>query len=167
MSPKVSIIVPVHNAQATLSRCVSSILHQEYTDFELLLIDDGSTDASGALCDEFVSQDGRVTVIHKENSGVSDTRNLALSKAEGIYLQFVDSDDWIEPDMYEVLYYAAEKFHVDYVKGDYKKFFALDNGEYLYSVIKQFEDEDISLYGKTLNPHTFDYLYKTDFKVMN
>ena len=101
MSPKVSIIVPVHNAQATLSRCVSSILHQEYTDFELLLIDDGSTDASGALCDEFVSQDGRVTVIHKENSGVSDTRNLALSKAEGIYLQFVDSDDWIEPDMYE------------------------------------------------------------------
>ena len=109
MSPKVSIIVPVHNAQATLSRCVSSILHQEYTDFELLLIDDGSTDASGALCDEFVSQDGRVTVIHKENSGVSDTRNLALSKAEGIYLQFVDSDDWIERDMVSYMLHRIEK----------------------------------------------------------
>ncbi len=119
MSPKVSIIVPVHNAQATLSRCVSSILHQEYTDFELLLIDDGSTDASGALCDEFVSQDGRVTVIHKENSGVSDTRNLALSKAEGIYLQFVDSDDWITPDATKRFVKTAEENACDLVIADF------------------------------------------------
>ena len=119
MSPKVSIIVPVHNAQATLSRCVSSILHQEYTDFELLLIDDGSTDASGTLCDEFASQDERVTVIHKENSGVSDTRNLALSKAEGIYLQFVDSDDWITPDATKRFVKTAEENACDLVIADF------------------------------------------------
>ena len=100
MNPQVSIIVPVHNAQATLRRCVNSILHQEFTDLELLLIDDGSTDDSGALCDEFAAQDERILVIHKENSGVSDARNLGLSRARGTYLQFVDSDDWVDQEAY-------------------------------------------------------------------
>ena len=83
MNPQVSIVVPVHNAQATLPRCINSIIHQEYTDFELLLVDDGSTDRSGAICDEFAAQDERVTVIHKENSGVPDARKLALSGRRG------------------------------------------------------------------------------------
>ena len=78
MNPTVSIIVPVYNAENTLSRCVDSILHQEYTDFELLLVDDGSLDSSGAICDRYASLDSRVHVIHKENSGVSDSRNMAL-----------------------------------------------------------------------------------------
>ena len=80
---KVSIIVPVYNAEKTLRRCVDSILNQEYTDFELLLMDDGSTDASSSICDEYAQKDLRVKVVHKNNSGVSDTRNQALELAGG------------------------------------------------------------------------------------
>lgn len=83
MEPKVSIIVPIYNAQEYLKRCVDSILSQDYRDFELLLMDDGSKDASGEICDAYAQQDGRVRVIHKENSGVSDTRNQALELARG------------------------------------------------------------------------------------
>jgi len=119
MSPEVSIIVPVHNAQATLHRCINSIIHQEYTDFELLLIDDGSTDDSAVICDEFASQDSRIVVVHKENSGVSDSRNLALSKANGTYLQFVDSDDWITPDATKRFVKTAEESHCDLVIADF------------------------------------------------
>lgn len=119
MNPQVSIIVPVHNAQATLRRCVNSILHQEYTDLELLLIDDGSTDDSGALCDEFAAQDERILVIHKENSGVSDARNLGLSRARGTYLQFVDSDDWISPDATKRFVKAAQENGCDLVIADF------------------------------------------------
>lgn len=119
MNPQVSIIVPVHNAQATISRCVNSIIHQEYTDFELLLVDDGSTDDSGVICDEFAAQDERITVIHKENSGVSDARNLALSKAAGTYLQFVDSDDWISPDATKRFVKTAQENGCDLVIADF------------------------------------------------
>ena len=107
MEPKVSIIVPVYNAQEYLKRCVDSILSQDYRDFELLLMDDGSKDASGEICDAYAQQDGRVRVVHKENTGVSDTRNQALELARGKFLQYLDSDDWIEPQMYERLYEAA------------------------------------------------------------
>ena len=98
MEPTVSIIVPVYNAEGTLTRCIDSILNQEYNDFELLLIDDGSQDSSGAICDSYASADSRVRVVHKANSGVSDSRNLALDMARGTYLQFLDSDDWITPN---------------------------------------------------------------------
>ena len=77
---------------------IESILNQEYTDFELLLVDDGSTDTSGAVCDGYAAVDSRVQVIHKENTGVSASRNLALDRARGTYLQFLDSDDWITPE---------------------------------------------------------------------
>ena len=103
MEPKVSIIVPVYNAQEYLKRCVDSILSQDYRDFELLLMDDGSKDASGEICDAYAQQDGRVRVIHKENSGVSDTRNQALELARGTFLQFLDSDDWIVPEATRLL----------------------------------------------------------------
>ena len=91
--PSVSIIVPVYNAEKTIERCVSSILNQTYKDFELLLLDDGSTDDSGRICDEYAKRDTRVRVCHKANSGVSDTRNQGIDMAEGEYLQFVDSED--------------------------------------------------------------------------
>ena len=83
MSVKVSIIVPVYNSAKTLRRCADSILNQDFTDYELFLVDDGSTDDSGAICDEYASLDNRVNVIHKNNSGVSDTRNTALDLAHG------------------------------------------------------------------------------------
>lgn len=119
MNPAVSIIVPVYNAEDYLKRCVDSILGQEYRDFELLLVDDGSTDTSGKLCDEYAAKDKRVYVIHKTNSGVSDTRNMAINHAKGTYLQFVDSDDWLTPDATKLMVRAAREHHCDMVISDF------------------------------------------------
>lgn len=115
MNPCVTIIVPIYNAQATLRRCVESVLNQEFTDFELILADDGSKDGSGAICDQFAQADGRVRVLHKENSGVSDTRNQAMAQARGEYLQFLDADDWITPNATKLLAQAAREHQCDMV----------------------------------------------------
>lgn len=102
-TPLISVIVPVYNIKEYLPRCVASILNQTYQNLELILVDDGSTDGTGALCDELAAQDGRVRVFHKENGGSSSARNLGISQAKGEYLGFVDSDDYISPGMYERL----------------------------------------------------------------
>ncbi len=119
MRPMVSIVVPIYNAENYLRRCVDSILNQEYTDFELLLVNDGSTDASGDICEEYGDQDPRVIVIQKENTGVSDSRNRALDRAQGKYLQFLDSDDWITPDATRLFVRAAEEYGCDMVISDF------------------------------------------------
>lgn len=119
MNPAVSIIVPVYNAQKTVSRCIESIINQEFEDFELWLIDDGSQDDSGRICDEYAAQDHRIKVIHKENSGVSDSRNVALELAKGEYIQFLDSDDWITTDATSLFYKAAMEHHCDMVISDF------------------------------------------------
>lgn len=95
---RVSIIVPVYNAEKTLNRCIDSILQQTFTDWELLLIDDGSKDSSGDICDEYARKDPRIKVFHKENGGVSSARNIGLDNAKGEWITFVDSDDWIIND---------------------------------------------------------------------
>ena len=115
----VSIVVPIYNAENYLRRCVDSILNQEYTDFELLLVNDGSTDASGDICEEYGDRDPRVIVIQKENTGVSDSRNRALDRARGKYLQFLDSDDWITPDATRLFVRAAEEYGCDMVISDF------------------------------------------------
>ena len=119
MAPTVSIIVPVYNAEKTIGRCIDSILGQQYTDFELLLVDDGSKDGSGAICDSYAMADSRVQVIHKENTGVSDTRNIGISRAAGVYLQFLDSDDWITPDATKLLVETARDHDCDLVISDF------------------------------------------------
>lgn len=119
MKPTVSIIVPIYNAEKYIRRCIDSVLSQEYTNFELILADDGSKDSSGDICDEYAAKDSRVRVIHKENSGVSDTRNVAISEATGTYLQFLDSDDWITPDATKLLVRAATEHHCDLVISDF------------------------------------------------
>lgn len=119
MNPIVSIIIPVYNAEGTLPRCVDSILNQTFTDFELLLVDDGSADASGAICDCYAAKDSRVRVFHQANSGVSASRNLALDQARGDYLQFLDSDDWITPDATSCLVRAMEGGPCDMVISDF------------------------------------------------
>lgn len=119
MQPMVSIIVPIYNAEQYLRRCVDSILNQEYTDYELLLVNDGSTDASGDICEEYGDQDPRVIVIQKENTGVSDSRNRAIDRARGKYLQFLDSDDWITPDATRLFVRAAEEYGCDMVISDF------------------------------------------------
>ena len=99
--PKVSVVVPVYNAEKTLRQCVDSILCQDSRDFELLLIDDGSKDSSAAICDEYSGQDERVLVFHKPNGGVSSARNLGLDNAQGQWITFVDSDDYITNDFFD------------------------------------------------------------------
>lgn len=101
--PLISVIVPIYNIEKYLPRCVESICRQTYANMEILLVDDGSTDATGALCDELAKKDERIRVFHKENGGSSSARNLGIKMAQGEYLGFVDSDDYIEPDMYERL----------------------------------------------------------------
>lgn len=93
--PKVSIIVPVYNTEQDLPRCIDSILAQTFTDFELILVNDGSTDNSGAICDEYAQKDSRIIVLHKKNEGVSSARNLGIKASSGEYITFVDSDDMI------------------------------------------------------------------------
>ena len=95
----VSIVVPTYNVEKYLERCVSSIREQSYGELEIILVDDGSTDSSGIMCDELAAQDERIRVIHKENGGLSDARNFGLAAANGKYICFIDSDDWAEPDM--------------------------------------------------------------------
>lgn len=97
-SPTISVIVPVYNAEKTLRRCVDSILAQTFEDFELILINDGSKDQSGDICDEYAAKDSRVKTIHKTNGGVSSARNAGLRIAQGEYIAFIDSDDYIDND---------------------------------------------------------------------
>ena len=118
-TPKISIIVPVYNAEAALERCVDSVLAQDFPDFELLLMDDGSKDSSPAICDRYAEKDSRVRVVHKENSGVSSTRNLAIDMARGEYLQFLDADDWITPEASRLFVRAAEESGADMVISDF------------------------------------------------
>lgn len=105
--PKVSVIVPVYNTEKYLRECVDSLLKQTLTDIEIILIDDGSPDNSAYICDEYAKLDSRVKVIHKENGGLSSARNVALDICQGEYIGFVDSDDFVEPTMFEELYNSA------------------------------------------------------------
>ena len=111
----VSIIVPVYNAEKYLHRCVDSILVQTFTDSELLLINDGSKDRSGLICDEYATKDSRIRVFHKENGGVSSARNVGLDNANGEYIMFVDSDDYMFPNMCELMKSTMESKMVDLV----------------------------------------------------
>ena len=125
-TPIVSIIVPVYNAakplgenKTVLHRCIDSILNQEYRDYELIIVDDGSKDESGKILDEYAAKDSRIKVIHKENSGVSNTRNLAIQNARGKYIQFLDADDWITTDATKSLVRTMEESKADLVIADF------------------------------------------------
>ncbi len=102
--PIISVIVPIYKVERYLEKCIQSIQDQTLKDIEIILVDDGSPDRCGVICDEFAQNDSRITVIHKENGGVSSARNLGIRIANGEYIGFVDGDDWIDKDMYEVLY---------------------------------------------------------------
>lgn len=119
MNPKISVIVPVYKAEKYLHRCVDSILAQTFIDFEVLLIDDGSPDRSGEICDEYAVKDPRVRVFHKENGGVSSARQSGIDNAQGEYTIHADPDDWVEPNMLEELYAKAKEDDADMVICDY------------------------------------------------
>ena len=117
--PLVSVIVPVYNVEKYLSRCIDSILNQSYKNIELILVDDGSKDNSGNICDEYAGMDNRISVIHKENGGQSAARNIALDCASGEYITFVDSDDYIYIDFIKIMYETILKNNCDIVQCDY------------------------------------------------
>lgn len=118
-SPAISVIVPIYNAEKTLRKCVDSLLAQTFEDFEILLIDDGSPDQCGAICDEYAQQDTRVRVIHQENQGVSAARQNGIDHASGEYTIHADPDDWVEPEMLEELYKKAKEDNSDMVICDF------------------------------------------------
>lgn len=119
----ISVIVTVYNSDRWLHRCINSILNQTYTDIELILVNDGSTDASDKICDSYANKDSRVRVFHKTNGGVSSARELGLSKAKGEYIGWVDSDDFVELDMYEKLYDAIRNKNAEIAYCDREEFF--------------------------------------------
>ena len=114
---RISVIVPVYNVEKYLARCVDSILVQTHENLEVILVDDGAKDGSGAICDAYAAKDPRVRVLHKENGGLSSARNCGLDMATGEYIAFVDSDDWLEPDAYAHLLAVMEKYGVRLVCG--------------------------------------------------
>ena len=117
--PLISIIIPVYNTASYLRECVDSVLNQTYENLEILLIDDGSTDDSGRICDEYASQDSRIVVRHKENRGLAHTRNMGMAMARGEYIMFVDSDDWIDGDMCSAMMAARAEYKVQAVMCSY------------------------------------------------
>lgn len=113
--PLISVIVPVYNVAEYLPKCVDSILAQTYENLEIILVEDGTKDSSGMICDEYAKKDSRIKVIHKENGGLSSARNAGMDIARGEYFGFVDSDDWIEPETYETLMALTLKYDADLV----------------------------------------------------
>lgn len=118
MKPLVSVIVPVYNVEKYIRGCITSILSQTYKDLQVILVDDGTPDDSGKICDEFAQKDDRVLVIHKENGGLSSARNAGLDAAKGKYIMFIDSDDYIVDNAVEILVEECEKYDTDFVQFD-------------------------------------------------
>lgn len=117
--PLITIVIPVYNVVPYIDRCVESVRNQTYQYIEILLVDDGSTDGSGRLCDQFAQADARITVIHQQNGGLSDARNAGLACAKGEYIVFIDSDDYIETRMIEDMYTIAHREKADIVEIDF------------------------------------------------
>ena len=109
----ISIIIPVYKVEKYLEKCIQSVINQTYENLQIILVDDGSPDNCGKICDEYAERDQRIEVIHKSNGGLSDARNKGLEIAKGEYIGFVDSDDYIEADMYEVLYNLLKQYNAD------------------------------------------------------
>lgn len=115
----ISIIVPIYNIEKFLPCCIDSILAQTFTEWELILVDDGSKDTCGSICDEYATKDGRIRVIHKPNGGLTSARNAGLAMASGEWVMHLDGDDWIEPEMLELLLQKGEETGADIVMGDF------------------------------------------------
>ncbi|MBC5624031.1 glycosyltransferase [Clostridium sp. NSJ-49] len=118
---KISIIVPIYNVELYVERCIESILNQSLSDFDLILVDDGSTDKSGEICEGYAKKDSRIQVIHKKNGGLSSARNAGIEIAQGKYIAFVDGDDFIHKDMYKILYDKIIQNDSDIVICEFKK----------------------------------------------
>lgn len=154
----ISVIIPVYNTASYLKKCLDSIIEQSYSELEVILVDDGSTDESGSICDEYAGRDSRISVLHQKNQGVSMARNNALKMARGEWLSFVDSDDWLEPDMYSTMIDTADKTSADIIVCDL--YDEREDGQVYRNIWKDilgkreliFEDKDRFFYGFSFTP---------------
>ena len=143
MQPLVSVIIPVYNVEKYLEKCINSVVSQTYKNLEIILVDDGSTDNSGQMCDEFKKKDKRIKVIHKENGGLSDARNVALDVCKGDYITFVDSDDWIPRNAIDALCDAIISEKADISSGQLYETFKRQHSEKAgVSLITRYSTED-------------------------
>lgn len=143
----ISVIVPIYNVEEYLSTCIESILNQTYKDLEILLIDDGSTDNSGKICDEYAKQDHRCIVIHQLNKGEAEARNTGLDHATGEYISFIDGDDYIHPQMFEILHEALQKGDYDFSMTLYKEVHNKETSLFIPNYTFQELNQDQLIYG--------------------
>lgn len=168
MKDLVSIIIPVYNVQKYLERCITSIINQTYNNIEIILVDDGSTDKSGKMCDEWMNKDDRIVTIHKENGGLSSARNTGMSKSNGKYLLFVDSDDYIDLNAVQTLVSTIESHNADIVICNRYHFF--ESGKIFVKFKNDYEYLDLDNKHAIFEMNNFEYfdmsatckLYKKD-----
>lgn len=146
--PLISVIIPVYNTAKYLHKCVDSVLSQTYTNLEIILVNDGSTDNSGKICDEYAQKDKRIKVIHKRNGGLSSARNAGIKMATGQFLSFIDSDDWVDKKFIEILYNLICKYKTEISCVGY---YEVDNkGEHIKQILSGNEDETVVINIKAL-----------------
>lgn len=163
----ISIIIPVYNVEKYLDRCMDSIINQTHKNLEIILVDDGSTDSSGIICDKYLQKDKRIKVIHKENGGLSSARNAGLKKATGDYIGFVDSDDWVSQDFYSYLYNLIIKYNAGIAMCDYFITDGFGIPEIEKEEIKELNNNDLmNLFfrtkGERSNSSVWNRLYKKE-----
>ena len=150
----ISIIVPIFNTEKHLHQCLDSILSQSYENFECLLINDGSTDASASICREYIAKDARFRYFEKENGGVSSARNLGIERSGGAYITFIDSDDWVEFDYLEVLYSAIIQETADISVSSYRTY-EMSKNQWLFHAFKRVEHQKVFSRQELLNQLMF------------
>ena len=174
---KVSIIMPVYKVEEYVGKAIESIQAQTLTDWEFLIVDDGTPDRSGEICDEYAAKDERIRVIHKENGGAPSARNLAIDMAKGEYLYFLDSDDWAEPTMLEEMYHLAKRDNAQLVVAGFYIDTYIGNGEYMtddyvvedavYSSREEFRRNAYKLFDKNLLYTPWNKLFEAKYIMEN
>lgn len=168
---KISIIMPVYNVEKYVGKAIESILAQTFTEYEFLIVDDGTPDRSGDICDEYAKKDSRIRVIHKENGGAPSARNTAIEIAKGKYVYFLDSDDWAEPDMLAEMYELAEKnnsqlvvcgFYIDTYYGDRNLSEKICVDDKVYTDAKTFREESYRYFDRNMLYTPWNKLYRMD-----
>lgn len=167
MKDTISVIIPIYKVEKYLEKCIQSVINQTYTNLQIILVDDGSPDNCGKICDEYSKKDSRIEVIHKANGGISDARNVGISKANGKYITFVDPDDYILKNMYEILYENLIKNNADisickykYIKETEKIDYKLDTNNVV--VMNKMQAMKELLINKTITNHLWNKLYKKE-----
>lgn len=169
---KISVITPVYKVEKYLEKCIDSILNQSFTDFELIIVDDGSPDSCGRIADEYCKKDKRVKAIHKENGGAPSARNAGIKEARGQYLYFPDSDDWLESSYLQELYTLAEKFKAQVVISGFKmeyfeqgiqKSYSVSSDEVIYNTQSDVRNNLHKYFDNMMMAVPWNKLYRTDY----